>query len=228
LPTPVSPRSSEREQEQQSASFARQSLYLPDLNDDDPANSDLLTAIAIPLPDDADSDMDMDDLNPVSFSSPYEKFPPETQPKSRTDLQSPTSNGRQPGLDPSSSTGFPPVSVPQPVVEDALRARAEQAQSAAERLLELVEPEDGVTQPPASLLLNNGTAPKTTRVLVPSLVAQMRTPSTPANKGSAVRKQAAAFRDSPAQQTAPSLMTDMLMPTTRAEGAWWRKRMARM
>jgi hypothetical protein len=30
----------------------------------------------------------------------------------------------------------------QPIVEDALRARAEQAQSAAERLLELVEPED--------------------------------------------------------------------------------------
>jgi len=226
LPTPVSRRPSEREEEQLSASFARQSLYLPDFDETDPSKSDLLTAIAIPLPEDGDSDMDMDQS--VSFSSPYEKFPPEPQPKSRTDSRSPTSNGHQPGLDRSSGTSSPPVSVSQPVVEDALRARAEQAQSAAERLLELVEPEDKVAQPSASLLLNNGTNSQTTRVRIPSLTAQTRTPSTPVNKSAAVRKQAAAFRDSPARQAAPSLMTDMLRPTgTRVEGAWWRKRMAR-
>jgi len=230
LPTPVSRPSSEHEHEQQSTSFARQSLYLLDMEDTDPAKSDLLTAIAIPLPDDTDSDMDVDEAKPVSFSSPYEKFPPEPQPPFRTDSQFTTSNGHQPGLDTSSGTSSPPVSMSQPIVEDALRARAEQAQSAAERLLELVEPEDGVVQPPPSLLLNNGTASKTTttRVQVPSLMAQLRTPTTPVNKSAAIRKQAAAFRDSPAQQATPSLMTDMLRPTTtRADGAWWRKRMAR-
>ena len=226
LPTPVSRRSSELEQEQQSTSFARQSLYLPDFDDTDPTKSDLLTAVAIPLPDDADSDLD--ESNVVSFSSPYEKFPPGPQPKSRTDSQSPTSNGRQQGLEPSSGTGSPPVSGPQPIVEDALRARAEQAQSAAERLLELVESEDGVFRPPTSLLLNNGTASQITKVQIPSLVAPTRTPSTPINKSAAIRKQAAAFQDSPAQQAAPSLMTDMLRPTTRADGAWWRKRMTCM
>ena len=214
------------EHEQQSTSFAGQSLYLPDFEDTDPAKNDLLTAIAIPLPDDADSDLDMDGSNLVSFSSPYEKFPPEPRIKSRTDSQSPTSNGHQPGLDPSSGSGSPPVSPPQPVVEDALRARAEQAQSAAERLLELVEPEE-VAQPPASLLLNNGTASLTAKVQIPSLMAQMRPPSTPVNQSAAIRKQAAAFRDSPAHQGAPSLMTDLLKSmTARADGAWWRKRMA--
>ena len=221
LLAPVSRQPFENEPEQTSISFARRSLYLPDVEDTDPTKNDLLTAISIPLPDDTDSDMD--ESNVVSFSSPYEKFPPGPQPKSRTDSQSTTSNGHQ-----SSGTGSPPVSASQPVVEDALRARAEQAQSAAERLLELVDPEDGSTQPPPSLLLNNGSSPKTTRVQVPSLMAQKRPPTTPVNKSAAIRKQAAAFRDSPAQQATPSLMTDMLMPTTtRADGAWWRKRMAR-
>ena len=227
LPAPVSRHPSENEPEQTSMSFARQSLYLPDVEDTDLTKNDLLTAISIPLPDDADSDMD--ESNIISFSSPYEKFPPVPQPKSRTDSQSTTSNGHQPGLDLSSGTGSPPISASHPVVEDALRARAEQAQSAAERLLELVDPEDGPTQTPPSLLLNNGSSPKTTRVQVPSLMAQKRPPTTPVNnKSAAIRKQAAAFRDSPAQQATPSLMTDMLMPTTtRADGAWWRKRMTR-
>lgn len=219
LPTPISRHSSEREQP--SASFPHQSLYLDDI---DPANSDLLTAVAIPLPDDADSDMDMDESNLVSFASPYEKYPPGSQSKSRTDSQSPTSNGHQPAPNPSLGTGSHPAGVPQPVVEDALRARAEQAQSAAERLLELVEPED--PQPQVSLLLNNGANSQTRKT---QTSAQIRTPSTPTNKNAAIWKQAAAFRDSPAQQAAPSLMTDVLGPTTaRVDGAWWRKRMARM
>jgi CLIP-associating protein 1/2 len=226
--TSVSRRSSKHEHEQQSASFAGRSLYLPELEDTDLAKNELLTAIAIPLPDDEDSDLDMDGSNPVSFSSPYEKFPPESQSKtkSRTDSQSPTSNGHQPGLGPLSGSGSPPVSLAQPVVEDALRARAEQAQSAAERLLELVEPEEAA-QPPASLLLNNATAFHAAKVQIPSLMALKRPPTTPVSQSAAIRKQAAAFRDSPAQQGATSLMTDMLRPTTaRADGVWWRKRMA--
>jgi len=228
LHTSVSKPTSDHEHEQNSASFAGRSLYLPELEDADPAKNELLTAIAIPLPDDADSDLDTAELNPVSFSLPYEKFPPDPQfkTKSRTDSMSPTSNGHQPGLDSSPGSGSPPVSLAQPVVEDALRARAEQAQSAAERLLELVEPEVAA-QPPASLLLNNATASHTAKVQIPSLMAPKRTPSTPVSQSAAIRKQAAAFRDSPAKQDAPSLMTDMLRSTTaRADGAWWRKRMA--
>ncbi|KAH9179965.1 clasp N terminal-domain-containing protein [Lactarius sanguifluus] len=181
LPSSPPPRFSELEQ---SASFARQSVYLPNFDEADLATNDLLTAVAIPLPDDG------------------------LGSKSRTDSQSPTSNGHQPVLNPSSNMASLPVNVPQPVVEDALRARAEQAQSAAERLLELVEPED--------------------EIQVSTQTAQTRTPATPISKNAAIWKQAAAFRDSPAHQAAaPSLMTDMLRPTTtRADGAWWKKRMA--
>lgn len=225
--TPSSPVSQRFSELEQSASFARQSVYLPNFDEADPGTDDLLTAVAIPLPDDGDSD-DMDETNLISFSSPYEMFPPGLGSKSRTDSQSPTSNGHQPVLNPSSNTASLPVNVPQPVVEDALRARAEQAQSAAERLLELVEPEDEVAQPQPSLLLNNGTASQTAKIQVSTQTAQTRTPATPISKNAAIWKQAAAFRDSPAHQTtAPSLMTDMLRPTTtRADGAWWKKRMA--
>ncbi|KAI9448289.1 clasp N terminal-domain-containing protein [Lactarius indigo] len=225
--TPSSPASQRFSELEQSASFARQSVYLPNFDEADPATNDLLTAVAIPLPDDGDSD-DMDETNLISFSSPYEKFPPGLGSKSRTDSQSPTSNGHQPVLNPSSNTASLPVNVPQPVVEDALRARAEQAQSAAERLLELVEPEDEVVQPQPSLLLNSGTASQTAKIQVSTQTAQTRTPATPVSKNAAIWKQAAAFRDSPAHQAAaPSLMTDMLRPTTtRADGAWWKKRMA--
>ncbi|KAF8271791.1 clasp N terminal-domain-containing protein [Lactarius quietus] len=218
---PASQRYSEIDQ--RSTSFARQSVYLPDFDESDPATNDLLTAVAIPLPDDGDSDMD--ETNLISFSSPYEKFPPRSGSKSRTDSQSPTSNGHQSVVNPSSNTASLQVNVPQPVVEDALRARAEQAQSAAERLLELVEPEDEVAPPQPSLLLNNGTASKTSKIQVSTKAAQTRTPTTPLSKNTAIWKQAAAFRDSPAHQAAPSLMTDMLRPSTRADGAWWKKRM---
>ena len=222
-PSPASQRFSEIDQ--RSTSFARQSVYLPDFDEPDSPTNDLLTAVAIPLPDDGDSDMD--ETNLVSFSSPYEKFPPRSGSKSRTDSQSPTSSGHQQVSNPSSNTASLPVNVPQPVVEDALRARAEQAQSAAERLLELVEPEE-LTRPQPSLLLNNGTASKTAKIQVSVQPTQTRIPTTPVSKNSAIWKQAAAFRDSPAHQAAPSLMTDMLRPTTRADGAWWKKRMACM
>jgi CLIP-associating protein 1/2 len=225
--TPPSPASQRfAEIDQRSTSFARQSVYLPDFDEPDSSTNDLLTAVAIPLPDDGDSDMD--ETNLISFSSPYEKFPPRSGSKSRTDSQSPTSSGHQPVLNPLSNTASLPVNVPQPVVEDALRARAEQAQSAAERLLELVEPEDEVVRPQPSLLLNNGTASKTAKIRVSVQAPQTRMPTTPVSKNSAIWKQAAAFRDSPAHQAAPSLMTDMLRPTTKADGAWWKKRMACM
>ncbi|KAI0269241.1 clasp N terminal-domain-containing protein [Gloeopeniophorella convolvens] len=220
-PSPISRRPSERER--QPIPFARQSVYMPDFDDSELGTSDLLTAVAIPLPDEADSDMEVDDSNVISFSSPYEIYPPERVAKSRTDSRSPTSNGHRPTLNPSQSEGSS-VGVAQPVVEDALRARAEQAQSAAERLLELVEPEDEPTPPPTSLLLNNGSA-QAEKSQPPLPTVLVRAPSTPISKNAAIWKQAAAFRDSPAQVSpAPSLMTDVLKPALRADSVWWRKR----
>ena len=107
----------------------------------------LLMASAIPIPEDSDSDMDVDtSINPISFSTPYEVYPPEgVVPQARSAASfSPHSSGSRPPLSNALSTGTssPPAGVPQPVVEDAMRARAEQAESAAERLLELVDPEE--------------------------------------------------------------------------------------
>lgn len=115
-----------------------------------------------------------------------------------------------------------------------MRARAEQAESAAERLLELVEPEDETLQQPAmhsSLLLSsNAATPKVkAQSVVPPrpLTSTVRPPVTPVAKRSAIWKQAAAFQDSPAYNGAASLMTDVLKPVQpNNDSAWWRKRMA--
>jgi len=129
------------------------------------------------------------------------------------------------------STNSPTPGVPQPIIEDAMRARAEQAESAAERLLELVEPEDETAhQIPmrSSLLLGNPAAtPKKKTEVAPVLTTTVRPPVTPA-KDTAVWRQLAAFQDSPAYNGAPSLMTDVLRPSpSRNDSSWWRKRMAR-
>ena len=193
----------------------------------------LLMAVAIPLPDDSDSDMDMDidEPNLMSFSSPYEKYPPRApSTNSPTNSFSPRSSGLRPEL----STSSPPTGAHQPIIEDAMRARAEQAESAAERLLELVEPEDETLQQPAmhsSLLLSsNAATPKVkAQSVVPPrpLTSTVRPPVTPVAKRSAIWKQAAAFQDSPAYNGAASLMTDVLKPVQpNNDSAWWRKRMA--
>lgn len=103
----------------------------------------------------------------------------------------------------------------QPIVEDALKARAEQAESAAERLLELVEPEtEGTPHPtfPPSLLVGNqngGTS------------KPPRPPVTPANKASHILKQAAMFQDSPAYSGRTSLL-DVLQGAKQED--WWSRR----
>ena len=107
----------------------------------------LLVATTVPIPED-DSDFEDDSINanPITFSTPFEMFPP-TKTKSSPVTPSFTTSSMDEGKHQiphsMSSSSFlthsPPATTPQPIVEDAMRARAEQAASAADRLLELVD-----------------------------------------------------------------------------------------
>ncbi|KAI0676880.1 clasp N terminal-domain-containing protein [Trametes maxima] len=195
----------------------------------------LLLATNIPVPEDSDSDMDMDldeSVNLISFSTPYRVFPPAPRSTSQANSFSPKSTSSKPTLSNALSTGTssPPAGVAQPLVEDAMRARAEQAESAAERLLELVEPEeDGAhaSSLPASLLLRNteGAKPRA-RASGGSGHAAPTLPRTPISKRSAaIMQQAALFQDSPAYNGKTTSLFDMVDGRDRA-GQWWAKRMA--
>jgi len=117
------------------------------------------------------------------------------------------------------------------IIEDALRARAEQAESAAERLLELVDPEENGNQHstiPMSLLLgSNGNATyKPPPKASPAPAPRTRTvpPVTPQNRNAAILKQASLFKNSPAfNGTSPSLLD--VLKDRKNETSWWLKRM---
>jgi CLIP-associating protein 1/2 len=119
------------------------------------------------------------------------------------------------------------------VVEDALRARAEQAESAAERLLELVETEEEGIQHstiPASLLLGStnghgGTKPKNKPAPITLAPVGLVTPLTPVNRHAAIMKQAAMFKDSPQYSRRSSSLIDVLRDKKHETG-WWLKRRA--
>lgn len=106
------------------------------------------------------------------------------------------------------------------IVEDALRARAAQAESAAERLLELVEPDEElhISPIPASLLLHNAvpTSPKPNSHRPPL-------PVTPVHQKSAVMRQAALFQDSPLPPVSSPSVLDVLEENKHQTG-WWLKR----
>ncbi|OBZ77060.1 Protein STU1 [Grifola frondosa] len=178
----------------------------------------LLLATNIPVPEDSDSDMDVDEsVNLISFSTPYEVYPPVVpRTASQANSFSPRSSGSKPALSNSLSVAAssPPAGIPQPIVEDVLRARAEQAESAAERLLELVEPEEEDVHPPpipASLLLrhNEGT-PK----LKPKVLSPPRTPPR-------------LLRRPPAYNGKSTSLFDMV-DSRQSASEWWGKRMSLM
>ncbi|RDB23289.1 Protein STU1 [Hypsizygus marmoreus] len=211
------------------ARHSRLSLQLTNGQDES-----LLLAQAVPLPDnDSDSD-DGRSVNLMSFSAPFEMYPPIT-PKAKSAAQSfspkydskPTA-GVSNAL---SSDSIGDMAVSQVVVEDALRARAEQAESAAERLLELVEPEDEGLQHstiPASLLVGSGNGhamskPKTKPTPIPITQGHLAPPVTPVNRTAAIMRQAAMFKDSPAHNGhAPSLID--VLQGKKHETGWWLKR----
>jgi CLIP-associating protein 1/2 len=197
----------------------------------------LLLAQAVPIPDD-DSDSDEHSVNLMSFSAPFEMYPPITpsQPKNKSAPVSfsPNSNDSKPtaGVSNALSSGsVPDMAGGQLVVEDALRARAEQAESAAERLLELVEPDvDGMHHStiPASLLVgsSNGHAvPKAKHkpIPIPIRQAHLATPVTPVNRNAAIMRTAAMFQDSPAAHNGRTSLMDVLQDMKHETG-WWLKR----
>lgn len=198
-------------------------------------DSELLMAQKVPIPDD-DSDSEDAAENLMSFSSPFEMFPPiKPGPKSQTVTLSPVSDSR-PTVSNALSSGSVSdmASSQQLIVEDALRARAEQAESAAERLLELVEPEDeGLshhpTLPPSLLRATNGHAQATPKVKAkPIPLPMMRNkmpPVTPNNRASAIMRQAALFEDSPARNGRSTSLLDALQ-NQKQETGWGLKRKA--
>ncbi|XP_006459874.1 hypothetical protein AGABI2DRAFT_184378 [Agaricus bisporus var. bisporus H97] len=173
----------------------------------------LLLAQSVPIPLDDESE---DDDNLMSFSAPFHTFTQNKKdPLTPPDSQSLKSADSKPTFSVSNalSSGSIANVNNQPVVEDALKARAEQAESAAERLLELVEPEaEGAPHPtlPPSLLVGKQSKP-----------APNHPPVTPENRASVILKQAAMFEDSPAYSGKASLMD--VLQESKQEG-WWAKR----
>ncbi|KAL0949584.1 hypothetical protein HGRIS_009633 [Hohenbuehelia grisea] len=209
------------------ASIPRPSvLAIPPTDDES-----LLLATNIPIPLDDDSDVGMDDsIDLMSFSSPFKSYPPAGIATPKTSPRSNDSHGLV-GISNALSTTSIDSQVDSgvPIVEDALRARAEQAESAAERLLELVEPEEeGIDHPtlPTSLLIGNGHATPRLKSVKPMALPMSRAPPiTPINRASAIMRQAALFENSPAQNGKTASLMDVLHDR-KNESAWWLKRMS--
>lgn len=205
---------------------ARDSFLFPD---GDGHDDSLLLAQTIPVPEDSDSE---NSVNLMSFSAAYEKYssPP---PPPRSDSQalsfSPKSVDSKP-MPPYHALSADNLAQhlgtsEQPVVEDALRARAEQAESAAERLLELVDPEEeGIHHStiPESLLVGSKVKAKPSPLPIGHAP---RVPATPVNRNTAVLRQAALFKDSPAHTNRPPSLLDVLQDR-KHESGWWLKRKA--
>ncbi|KAJ7068076.1 clasp N terminal-domain-containing protein [Mycena amicta] len=195
----------------------RQSLFShPSLDDES-----LLLAQTVPIPH-SDSDSESMDQNLLSFSAAFEKFGSPAPRKTNSQMSPEVSNAL--------SSGSMETNGGQPVVEDALRARAEQAESAAERLLELVDPDDEnvhhSTIPSSLHVGTNAQSVKPKAKPTPLPISQIHTkaPFTPLNKTSAIMRQAALFKNSPAYggQSSASLMD--VLQDQRHQTGWWLKR----
>lgn len=193
---------------------------MPDINDD----QTLLLATIIPIPDDCDSEMDDDSVNLMSFSTPYKVYPPApSQQRSfspRSDRSTPYTSSDV------LSNGKPSETA---LVEDALIARAEQAQSAAERLLELNDPDGEDNQhstiPPSLLLGRSGSAtPKSKAQNAPAIIRSLAPPPvTPDNRTAAIFRQAALFKNSPANIKSVDNLVKPVQDQVHETG-WWLKR----
>ena len=132
-----------------------------------------------------------------------------------------------------------PLKVPGPVIEDDLRARAAQAESAAERLLEELAEPDVTAQNihlPTSLVSSMSTNPgkRTPRAAKSSETKPQaqpngrknNDPSTPLNKRTSLLRQTASFQDSPPYKGGSHSIIKKLQEN-RNESSWWLKRVAR-
>lgn len=222
------------------------STMMPDLSTDD----SLLLATTIPIPDDQDSQMDMDvDMTHQDITATFTMGQlgrsTSSRPESNSNSLSTASNSRALSFSPKSDMSYlPPHSNSLssnskgsgPVVEDALRARAEQAESAAERLLELVVDgegdENGMYQPPSpvthgkfTVKLRNSVGRSANGKVQLGSLASPRPPITPVRN--LALKQSSAFQDSPhVVQNGASSMMDALRDQHNQSG-WWLRRMKR-
>lgn len=164
----------------------------------------LLMAIEIPLPSD-DETMENNHVSEVVDEPTL----------SRITARSDTSI-----LSTSSPTPSRLGRIPTSIVEDALRARAAQAESAAEQLLELVDPdEDSHISPiPVSLL------PHTAASTSPKLSGHRSSlPMTPINQKGSVMRHLSLFQDSPLpSDRSPSLLD--IIEERKHQTGWWLRR----
>jgi CLIP-associating protein 1/2 len=186
----------------------------------------LLLAQTVPIPgSDSDSESMDHSVNVMSFSAAFEKYA--TPAARRSGSQG---HSFSPEASNALSSGSLETTTGQPVVEDALRARAEQAESAAERLLELVDPDDDSMQHstiPSSLLLGtngNGMKAKAKPTPIPIRQIQTKPPVTPVNRGTIIMRQVAQFKNSPAHNGHPSASLMDVLQDQRHQTGWWLKR----
>lgn len=203
------------------------------------ANDSLLMAQTVPIPDDTDSEDDQS-ISLMSFSGhlamhQQTKITPQSQKTLSLESESRPPASVSNALSSGSISDM--ADSQQFIVEDALRARAEQAESAAERLLELVEPVEEATphRPTLPALImktpaSNGQATPKPKIRPAPLPATRPkpVPVTPDSRASKVMKQAAMFMDSPApaRNGRSSNLLDVLQNQTQQTG-WWLKRNAR-
>lgn len=177
------------------------------------SDDNLLNAMQNPLPPDSDDDGDLDDKAKfLNFSSSFEKYPPPPRSASSAKLQPGDSISNQ-----SSQTLSPKYAPSEEMIEDDLRAAAAQAVSSAERLNELMEPDNPATNPlmPSSLLLGG------TLKVQPKGI-----PVTPLNRpGKGGLKGLSLFKDSPVVKSSPSVMDHLY--ERKDETGWWLKRKSR-
>ncbi|KAG8929562.1 suppressor of tub2 mutation [Tulasnella sp. 418] len=157
-------------------------------------DGELISAMNCPLPEE-DEDGDQE-MNLMSFSSAYEKM-----------------TGEQ----------LKPV-VPDSVIHDAYRAQAQQAESAAAQLLEMVDedmpPAIDIMQPDVAPV-SNGKPEPVSAVKVAEVLKQK--PVTPKPKSWALMKEVNAFENSPAPERSPSLAKALFEKNDKT-GVWWRTR----
>ncbi|KAJ7638613.1 clasp N terminal-domain-containing protein [Roridomyces roridus] len=183
----------------------------------------LLLAQTVPIPaSDSDSESMDHSVHLMSFSAAFEKY---NSPQAGRRRSNSPGHSFSPEASNALSSGSMDTNSGQPVVEDALRARAEQAESAAERLLELVDSDDESMQHstiPTSLLNGSNGKAKAKPVPPPIKQIQIKPPVTPVSKSTAIMRQAAQFKNSPAYNGQSSLMD--VLHDQRHQTGWWLKR----
>ncbi|KAJ7179334.1 clasp N terminal-domain-containing protein [Mycena filopes] len=183
----------------------------------------LLLAQTVPIPgSDSDSESMDHSVHLMSFSAAFEKYASPVRRRSNS-----PGHSFSPEASNALSSGSLETTAGQPVVEDALRARAEQAESAAERLLELVDPDDDSMQHstiPSSLLNGtNSVKAKAKPTLLP-IGIQTKPPVTPVNRATSIMRQAAQFKNSPAYNGHSSTSLMDVLQDQRHQTGWWLKR----